>query len=156
MTLEYIGMKVDAFILNEAVISNTYFVAPSSRPDYSKLLSGPTRLDHDVVPDVDLRNAYPWQKNSRIADLASNGEVRPSRRGVYLHWVVPKPFRHGASVYGPGGKPQQTTPGGDGGPPSASHIEVRNQLSWLCLDHHGCGVIQLKANVGQHGSVLTS
>jgi len=125
MALEYVGMKVDAFLLNEHVISNTYFIAPISRPDYSKLLSGPTRLDHDLVPDVDLRNAYPWKQNSRIANVAS-GEVRPSRRGVYLHWCVPKPFRAGVSNPDRDNKPQNAD-GGGGSPPSKTVIDVRGR-----------------------------
>ncbi|KAI1112090.1 hypothetical protein F5Y14DRAFT_442836 [Nemania sp. NC0429] len=92
--VECIGMKVDAYVLNPSVVAETYFVAPTTRPSYDSLLPGPCNLRHDVVPPVDVRNAFPWQHNSRIADLLS-GQVIKSRLGVYLHWCVPKLFRSG-------------------------------------------------------------
>ncbi len=102
-------MKVDAYILNPSVIAETYFVAPNTRPSYDSLLPGPRNLRHDFVPPVDLRNAFPWQHNSRIADPLSR-KVIESRLGIYLHWCVPKIFRTGkADAGGPASSPDGLT-----------------------------------------------
>jgi hypothetical protein len=103
--VQCIGMKVDAFVLNPSVVAETYFVAPNTRPSYDSLLPGPRNLRHDIVPPVDVRNAFPWQHNSRIADPLS-GEVLRPRLGIYLHWCIPKLFRSGtADAGGPSSSP---------------------------------------------------
>ncbi|KAK7419841.1 hypothetical protein QQZ08_010675 [Neonectria magnoliae] len=97
--VECIGMKVDAYILNTSVVGDTFFLAPTSQPQYGSLLPGQFNLRHDVEAPLDVRNASPWQQNSRIADIASK-QVRKSRLGIYLHWCVPKVFRAGRTDAG--------------------------------------------------------
>jgi hypothetical protein len=92
-----VPLSVDAFILNEAVCnSGKAFIAPFSLPDYSALGPG-IRLQHDVIPHLDMRTAYPASINTRIADL-DTGTPRIDRLGVYLHWAVPQPFRAGLAA----------------------------------------------------------
>ncbi|OOQ81926.1 hypothetical protein PEBR_40975 [Penicillium brasilianum] len=87
-----IPSQVNAFVLNEPVCAGKYArIAPFSLPDYGTLGPG-TRLEHDVIPHLDLRTAAPASINSRLADLVS-GTPRRDRMGIYLHWTVPKPFR---------------------------------------------------------------
>jgi hypothetical protein len=92
-----IPLKVDAFVLNDAVCnSGKAFVAPFSLPDYSSLEPG-TRLQHDAIPHLDLRAAFPASINSRLTDIDS-GKARIDRLGVYLHWTVPRTFRTGMTA----------------------------------------------------------
>lgn len=103
--IQCVGMRVDAYILNTSVVADTYFLAPSEKPAYERLLPGCSYLRHDVIPSVGLETSSPWQQNSRIADVES-GNVINSRLGIYLHWCVPKVFRSGEAH---AGKPQQST-----------------------------------------------
>ncbi|RSL82214.1 hypothetical protein CEP51_005302 [Fusarium floridanum] len=105
--IQCVGMKVDAYVLNQYVVADTYFLVPSSKPEYGRLLPGRFNLRHDCIPCADLDNAYPWQQNSRIADVET-GELLQSRLGVYLHWCVPKTLRSGQAD---AGGPQQVADG---------------------------------------------
>ena len=86
------SMNLDAFILNTSVFGKTYFIAPLSRPDHSSFLPG-IFSKPDAIPMVDIDGAYPWSKNSRIADVTQKEQVRENRLGVYLHWCLPQAFR---------------------------------------------------------------
>ncbi|KAJ6032603.1 hypothetical protein N7540_003335 [Penicillium herquei] len=92
-----IPLNVDAFILNKDVVeSGKALIAPFSLPDYGGLEPG-DRLQHDVIPHLDLRSAAISATNDRLSDLDS-GKPRRDRLGVYLHWTIPKPFRAGVSA----------------------------------------------------------
>lgn len=92
-----IPLSVDAFILNEHVVnSGKAVIAPFSLPDYGGLEPG-DRLQHDVIPHLNLRSATVAKTNDRLSDLDS-GESRRDRLGVYLHWTIPKPFRTGLAA----------------------------------------------------------
>lgn len=96
-TAVLVPMKLDAFVLNEAICSRgKAFIAPLSQPDYRGLEPGP-RLKHDVVPHLDLHAAIPVSTNTRLVDL-DTGKARMDRLGVYLHWTLPKPFRAGITA----------------------------------------------------------
>lgn len=89
-----IPLQVDAFQLNESLINTgRAFIAPFSLPDYSSLEPG-ARLQHDAIPHLDLRAAFPSSINARLSDL-DTGTARQDRLGVYLHWTIPKLFRVG-------------------------------------------------------------
>ncbi len=111
--VECISMQLDAFVLNEHIFSESYYVAPLSIPDHSSFLPG-VFSSPDVVPHVDVEAAYPWHQNSRIADITKmpppvdhqqgpgeekkeDSRLRTERLGVYLHWCLPRQFR-GAST----------------------------------------------------------
>ncbi|KAJ5682774.1 hypothetical protein N7462_005939 [Penicillium macrosclerotiorum] len=123
-----IPLQVDAFVLNEPVCAGEYArIAPFSLPEYGALGPG-ARLEHDVIPHLDLHAAAPASINSRLADLAS-GTPRRDRLGVYLHWTVPRPFRASVTSSIPGtdqhnGKREQrgVPEGSDVSPPSPDGV----------------------------------
>lgn len=96
------SMNLEAFILNTHIFNEKHFIAPLNRPDNSAFLPGAFSAP-DVIPFVDIDGAYPWHRNSRIADVAKipNGPkdhdnmLRVNRLGVYLHWTLPQHFRSG-------------------------------------------------------------
>ena len=127
--VDFVGMKVDAFVLNTSVISDQYFVAPFNRPNHQSLLPGRSNLRHDFVPPVDIRDAYPWQRNPRIANVVT-GEVLRSRLGIYLHWCVPKVFRTGrAATAGPDDVPSNSGPSRPGAPAQGSPETIKVRTS---------------------------
>jgi hypothetical protein len=93
-------MFLDAFVLNQHIFNDSHFIAPLSRPDHSSFLPGAFSKS-DAIPFVDTDGAYPWHRNSRIADITrapkTRGKyddlLRKERLGVYLHWTLPKQFR---------------------------------------------------------------
>lgn len=102
-------MQLDAFVLNQHIFTDQYYVAPLSIPDHSAFLPGAFSAP-DVVPHVDIDSAYPWYQNSRIADVtqtaagtgAEDDRLRKDRLGVYLHWCLPRRFRGAAPIQTPG------------------------------------------------------
>lgn len=97
-------MFLDAFVLNQYIFKEKYFIAPLNRPDNSSFLSGAFSAP-DAIPSVDIDGAHPWYRNSRIADITKppvrdndsenyDGSLRTERLGVYLHWTLPQKFRN--------------------------------------------------------------
>ncbi|KAF5658338.1 hypothetical protein FCIRC_12930 [Fusarium circinatum] len=91
-----IGMKVDAYILNTSVVGDSFFLAPVHPPRYETLSSGNFDSRPDVEDPIDLNNASPWNANPRIANIGT-GQVLKSKLGIYLHWCLPKQFRLGTA-----------------------------------------------------------
>ena len=88
-------MKVDAFVFNGAICSGgpaEARIAPITQPNFLRLAS-------DLVQNPMLDHAYlsyatPATNNSRYTDPEISG-VWPRRRGVYLHWMLPRTYRSG-------------------------------------------------------------
>ncbi|KAF4944968.1 hypothetical protein FGADI_12312 [Fusarium gaditjirri] len=97
--IKYLQTKVEAYILNTSVVGDSFFLAPVGQPRYEKLSPSRFNLRHDVQEPVDVRNASPWQRNPRVADVVTQ-QVDKSRLGIYLHWCLPKVFRAGKSEGG--------------------------------------------------------
>jgi hypothetical protein len=95
-----IPLKLDAFVFNDAVCNGgegKAKIAPISQPNYSFLRLKESYLQSDILYDVDLHNAAPAIDNSRITDLGTR-QSRENRRGVYLHWTIPRIYRSGTAV----------------------------------------------------------
>ncbi len=138
--VECISTHLDAFVLNQHIFTDSYYVAPLSIPDHSAFLPG-AFSSPDVVPHVDVEASYPWHRNSRIADITKtpppqaigpdgqpivskedDPRLRQERLGVYLHWCLPRQFRGVSSTSpdeGDASPPSQQPPGkgGAGSPP---------------------------------------
>lgn len=92
-------MKLDAFVLNPDVCDGTKLdakVAPITQPNYTFLRIKDYVLEGDILDPVDIHNASPAGKNSRVTDLGT-GELREHRLGVYLHWILPRCYRTGVA-----------------------------------------------------------
>ncbi|KAL8792887.1 MAG: hypothetical protein Q9195_004529 [Heterodermia aff. obscurata] len=100
-------VKLDAFILNDVVCQGgpgKAKIAPISQPNYTFLRLQDSYIQSDILDDVDIHTiaASPGSNqtgadlNSRITDLGS-GKRRPARRGVYLHWTIPRIYRSGVT-----------------------------------------------------------
>ncbi|KAH7110820.1 hypothetical protein B0J11DRAFT_473640, partial [Dendryphion nanum] len=92
-----IPIKLDAFVLNKDTCSGgtrDVKIAPITQPNYTFLRIDKGLLQNDVVDHVDIHNASPAEKNNRVTDLGT-GKTRENRLGVYLHWIVPRPYRSG-------------------------------------------------------------
>ena len=102
-------VKLDAFIFNEAVCNNTAAdkakIAPITQPNYTFLRVTESLALNDVLPHVDLHNSAPASRNSRFTNIGT-GQTRTSRLGVYLHWMVPRPFRRGVAKSQPAKPPE--------------------------------------------------
>ncbi|KAK3899564.1 hypothetical protein C8A05DRAFT_18018, partial [Staphylotrichum tortipilum] len=104
-SVECLSMQLDAFVLNKEIFTDKYFVAPLNIPDHSAFLPGEFSAP-DVVPPIDLDSAWPWHRNSRIADVTKTSagtdpedeRLRKDRLGVYLHWCLPRRFRGAAPL----------------------------------------------------------
>jgi hypothetical protein len=104
-----IPVKLDAFIFNAAVCGGTSTepnedenkdkakVAPFSQPNYTFLRFDRSMVQNDILTPTDLHKTGPAIFNSRYADL---GTQQPwlKRQGIYLHWIVPKPYRTGSAI----------------------------------------------------------
>lgn len=92
-----IPLKLDAFVFNEEVCNGSETeakIAPISQPNYTFLRISQFLAQNDILEPVDLHNAAPSNLNSRLMDLGT-GTVREERIGVYLHWIMPRPYRGG-------------------------------------------------------------
>ncbi|KAI9689317.1 MAG: hypothetical protein M1822_009967 [Bathelium mastoideum] len=101
-----IPVKLDAFVLNEDVCNggkNDSKICPIQQPNYTWLRIQNFVLQNDVLAPVDIHNASPAFKNSRVYDLGS-GTPMENRLGVYLHWMIPRPYRSGVAPDTPGVK----------------------------------------------------
>lgn len=95
-----IPVKLDAFVFNPDVCSGgpqDAKIAPISQPNYSFLRIENFVLQNDTLDHVDVHNATPANRNSRATDLGT-GEIRKNRQGVYVHWMIPRPYRTGAAA----------------------------------------------------------
>ncbi|KAF3936838.1 hypothetical protein ABW19_dt0204760 [Dactylella cylindrospora] len=93
-------MKVDAFLLNEAVCSGgekEAKIAPITQPNYTFLRLDDALISSDILDPVNLHFSSPAASNTRYMDLGSR-EVRVKRRGVYIHWTIPRPYRLGSTT----------------------------------------------------------
>ena len=93
-----VPMKLDAFVFNESACNgekdDQAKIAPITQPNYTFLRMENSMVQHDVLDFVDLHNSAPSSRNPRITDVGQ-GITREKRVGVYLHWMVPQPFRSG-------------------------------------------------------------
>ncbi|KPM41414.1 hypothetical protein AK830_g5113 [Neonectria ditissima] len=104
-----IPMKLDAFILNKAVCGGSSEspkddqnkkhakIAPISQPNYTFLRFERSMVQNDILNFTDLHKTGPARFNRRFTDLGT-GETFPGRQGVYIHWIVPKPYRSGSTL----------------------------------------------------------
>ncbi|KAL7974917.1 hypothetical protein HDV63DRAFT_364666 [Trichoderma sp. SZMC 28014] len=92
-----IPIKLDAFVLNDPVCAGGDLkakIAPITQPNYTFLRLDNSYLQPDITYNVDLHSVSGARNNSRITDLGT-GEPRENRRGVYLHWTIPRIYRSG-------------------------------------------------------------
>ncbi|KAG6362796.1 hypothetical protein INS49_007890 [Diaporthe citri] len=126
-----IPVKLDAFVLNDAVCQGgpgKAKIAPISQPNYTFLRLDDSYLQSDILNDVDIHTIAPnpgghqtgADLNSRITDLGS-GVRRPGRRGIYLHWTIPRIYRSGATSTEDRGKDSRGLP---------DFPEVPTRCSW--------------------------
>ncbi|KAG8533527.1 uncharacterized protein KY384_001267 [Bacidia gigantensis] len=95
-----IPLKLDAFVFNEQVCNGNQTqakIAPIAQPNYTFLRISDFLAQNDIFEHVDLHNATPPELNARLMDLGT-GKVREERIGVYLHWIVPRPYRGGSAA----------------------------------------------------------
>ncbi|WYZ36283.1 hypothetical protein EsH8_XII_000033 [Colletotrichum jinshuiense] len=93
-------VKLDAFVLNEAVCNGGEFdakIAPITQPNYTFLRLDDFYLQNDVLNHVDLHAASPAARNPRVTDLRTASR-RDNRLGVYLHWTLPRVYRLAATT----------------------------------------------------------
>ena len=74
-------------------------IAPVVQPNYTFLRLDSDYIQPDIQNPVDLNNTWPSQFNSRYTDLGTD-KVRSNRRGVYLHWTIPRLYRSGVAAAG--------------------------------------------------------
>ncbi|KAK3694276.1 hypothetical protein B0T22DRAFT_487822 [Podospora appendiculata] len=96
--LVLVPMKLEAFVLNEAVSDGGEFeakIAPITQPNYTFLRPEEFYIQNDILNQIDIHAASPASKNSRVTDLRT-GLPRANRLGVYLHWTLPRLYRTAA------------------------------------------------------------
>ncbi|KAH7246599.1 hypothetical protein BKA59DRAFT_556265 [Fusarium tricinctum] len=94
-----IPVKLDAFVLNDPVCDGGPLkakIAPITQPNYTFLRLDNSYLQPDISYNVDLHSVSGADVNSRITDLGT-GKRRENRRGVYLHWTIPRIYRSGVA-----------------------------------------------------------
>ena len=95
-----VPMKLDAFILNEKLCDGgedgqpSARIAPLNQPNYTFLQVNEFLAQNDVTDYVDVHASIPASTNLRMTDLGT-GLTRTQRRGVYLHWILPRVYRSG-------------------------------------------------------------
>ena len=91
-----VPVKLDAFVFNQSTCdgkdSSNAKIAPIAQPNYTFLRMTSYMVQHDVLNPVDLHNSAPSAINPRFTDIGQNS-TRRNRVGVYLHWMIPRPFR---------------------------------------------------------------
>ena len=100
-----VPVQIDAFRLNEAACGDgsdrdrSTRIAPITQPNYTFLRLDNFVLQNDVLPHVDLHNSAPAARNPRLRDLSTmpTAPLR-HRRGIYLHWTLPRCYRSGVSM----------------------------------------------------------
>ena len=102
-----VPVQIDAFRLNEAACGDgsgkdlSTRIAPITQPNYTFLRLNNFVLQNDVLSHVDLHNSAPTARNPRLRDLSKmpTSQLR-HRRGIYLHWTLPRCYRSGVSMSG--------------------------------------------------------
>jgi len=137
-----IPIKLDAFVLNPSVCDGNGDqgkIAPITQPNYALMRIENIEIQDDLMSHVDLHNASPNRKNSRMTDIGT-GKTRTNRQGVYLHWMVPRLYRYGvATSTSTGGKPGEPTTAPDAGtgtdtdkdPSTPNFLQAPNR--WLVI-----------------------
>ena len=98
-----IPMKLDAFVFNGKVCdgaedqASAAKIAPITQPNYTFLRIEKHLAQNDILETVDLHSAWPRKANSRYTNF-TDGQPRQNRIGVYVHWVIPRPFRSGITA----------------------------------------------------------
>lgn len=104
-----IPCKLDAFVFNATVCGGTSThpnddnnknlakIAPLSQPNYTFLRFERTMVQNDILNFTDLHKTGPAPFNPRFTDLGT-GLPHTQRQGVYLHWIVPRPYRTGSTI----------------------------------------------------------
>ncbi|KAF3157407.1 hypothetical protein TWF751_002232 [Orbilia oligospora] len=130
-------MKVDAFVLNEAVCSGDETlgakIAPITQPNYTFLRLTDSYIQSDILNQTDLYYVTPADCNSRFTDLGT-GAKHANREGVYVHWTVPRPYRTGTRVTQASNIPEDPKDGTKppvADPSSTSYQELPNR--WLIV-----------------------
>ena len=105
-----IPMKLDAFVFNQDVCNGKETeakIAPIAQPNYTFLRIDDYLLQNDLLDSVNLSHASPETTNARLRDLGNSGtgenidqNIYKNRLGVYLHWIIPRPYRMGAAATG--------------------------------------------------------
>jgi hypothetical protein len=107
-----IPVKLDGFVFNDQVCAGRpgkAKIAPITQPNYTFLRLDTSYLQSNIMYDVDIHNATGADFNARITDLGS-GKRRAHRRGVYLHWTLPRIYRTGTATTNNGDKASQSLP----------------------------------------------
>ena len=135
-----VPIKLHAFVFNEAVCNDQRpdkaKIAPITQPNYTFLRVEGSLALNDVLPHVDLHNAAPASRNSRFTDIGT-GRTRSERIGVYLHWMVPRPFRRGIATSRASQPVRQTADDKNEDPSAPVFLPIPNR--WLVvrtLDPH--------------------
>lgn len=102
-----IPVKLDAFVFNAAVCGGSdpnvdqnrtkAKIAPITQPNYTFLRFERTMVQNDILNFTDLHKTGPAAFNPRFTDLGT-GTPRANRQGVYIHWIVPRPYRSGSTI----------------------------------------------------------
>ncbi|KAF2467761.1 uncharacterized protein BDR25DRAFT_158705, partial [Lindgomyces ingoldianus] len=95
-----VPVKLDAFVFNEDVCNGGKYdskIAPLTQPNYTFLRLDRSWIQHDVLAHADLHVTTPAECNSRYTDLGTH-LPRKNREGVYLHWMIPRPYRTGSAA----------------------------------------------------------
>ncbi|KAI5783943.1 hypothetical protein DFH27DRAFT_615801 [Peziza echinospora] len=90
-----IPVKLDAFIFNAEICNGKEKqakIAPITQPNYTFLRLDASMAQSDIIDHTDIHNATPPTRNSRLYNIGSR-KIRENRLGVYLHWMLPRPYR---------------------------------------------------------------
>ncbi|KAK6524175.1 hypothetical protein TWF694_005835 [Orbilia ellipsospora] len=96
-----VPMKLDAFVLNPDVCDQDARIAPITQPNYTFLRIENFVLQNDTLDHVDVHNAKPAKYNQRVTSVLGSEDpanLRSNRLGVYVHWILPRLYRIGASA----------------------------------------------------------
>jgi hypothetical protein len=89
---------VDCFMFNQGVFSpeklSDVKMAPITQPNYTFLRYDRQYLANDIMRHVDLHGSGKATSNPRYTDLGTEKPFE-NRQGVYVHWMVPRPYRSG-------------------------------------------------------------
>ena len=128
-------LKLDAFVLNEAVCDSepkASRIAPLTQPNYSFLRLEDYVVQNDILDHVDIRNATPTDRNSRLTDLGRR-ELHQKRLGVYLHWMIPRPYRNATVSTEPKPDDQAQTAASDSKPDPAAPKFPEAPNRWMII-----------------------
>lgn len=150
-----IPMNVDCFVMNESVCEpatkTSSKIAPIVQPNYTFLRFDSEYISDDIQRSTDLHGTGKPDSNSRITDLGS-GERLQGRIGVYVHWMIPRPYRAGtASTDGQVGRKKDrgqlspTTPEAEGQEKKTNSTDPQFldvPTRWLVIRHTDLSTVQ--------------